>query len=136
MIRRFLLVSLATISVAACSLFGGASGSNSAALIAGAYTALTEVRTQALSLLEAGVITADQAEATNRRADELRRILDNVAERVATVPEDVEGADTAVRRTVGGALALESCVRDAQAAPAGLIPCVEEIGRASCRERV
>ena len=76
MIRRFLLVSLATISVAACSLFGGAVGPNSGKAFAAAYTTLTGVRSATLSLLETGAITPDQAEAAQAKLDNVRGALD------------------------------------------------------------
>lgn len=124
MIRRFLVATLATLTLAACSLFGSTSGPSSVTVFTGAYTALTEVRVQTLKLLEAGAITADQAELANHRADELRRVLDALAERAATVPDASEDAQAATRRAVSGAMTLEACT---DGPPAEFSPCVEGV---------
>lgn len=108
MIRRFLAATLATIAVAGCSLLGSTDGPNTGRAFAAAYTTLTEVRGTALSLLESGTITPDQAEAVQTKLDSVRGALDVVAGRVAASadapridePEDWQRATVGVLSAV------------------------------------
>ncbi len=126
MIRRFLAMGLCVASLAACSVFGGAEGPNTAKAFAAAYTGLTAARETALTLLRTEAITPDQAEAFQAKADNVRGALDLAAGNVAVsaedaaraavlapggrIPDEPEDAQRLAVRAIAAAAELAACV--------------------------
>lgn len=129
MIRRFLLAGLTVLAVAACSVFGGADGPNTGKAFAAAYTTLTEVRGAALSLLESGEITPDQAERVQTKLDNVRGALDVAAGRVAVAGDGprIDEPEDWQRAVVGALTAAAELALCADFATVDFTGCIEGV---------